>query len=246
VTHEEDDWSRALSTYRQLHRDAERAGHRTDWVEGALSEIDRSIHEIRTLRAELDRSAASITEHQEENRTVREQLGHALDELLLDDSKLGGELAELAEKLAPAEARLDVAVQAIMHDTGALPQTLRAGELITPRHLAALQELTRANAELALARDNVHRLRARVKRKEGERKDLRFQMTELKQRLELSSRTTTVEQQLWHSEADRISAQIQLKLEQLAPVCARVAKHFGTEASPKRRTDTASTERTLG
>lgn len=246
AVHEEEDWARTLTLYEQLMREAEREAPSPAWLTSTLASMQRTIEEVRLLRKQLEKTAAQVTEQQELDRDTRDQIGHALDELLQDDSKLGGELAELHAKLTPAEARLDAALHAVVQGTSVLPHALRPGETVTEKHLASMQELTRASAELALARDNVARHRARLERKESERKDLRFQMGQLKQRLNQANRASTVEQQLWHEEADRLSTQIRTKLEPLPSLGERIATHFRAHPKLKRRLEATSSELTLG
>jgi chromosome segregation ATPase len=195
----------------------------------------------------LATTAARTTEQEEQERNTRDQIGRALDELLQDDSKLGGQIAEFQEQLAPAEPRLDVALDAVLRGIQALPASLQPAEPMTAEHITALRELARSGSELSLARNVVTRIRARLVRKETERRDLRFQIAQLKQRLDQAGRSSIVDLHLWHEEADRLSSQIQNKLEALAPLSERISAHFtGGRPSLRSRAESDSTELTLG
>ena len=64
-----------------------------------------------------------------------------------------------------------------------------------------------------MAREWSTALRSRLTRKQAERRDLRFQIEQLKQQLEQMDQSSTVDMEIWHEEALRLSSQIQTKLE---------------------------------
>ena len=211
----------------------------------AKATVEQTISEIRLLRKQLQTTAALATEQEELERTTREQIGRAIDELLQDDSKLGGQIAELQAQLGPAEPRLDAALHAVVQGASELPKNLRVGEAVSAAQLAAVQELVHGCSELTLARDILGRIRARLSRKENERKDLRFQMAQLKQRLDQANRASTVDQQLWHEETDRLSAQIQSKFEIMAPIGQRISAHLNANPALRARISAENGELTL-
>jgi predicted nucleic acid-binding Zn-ribbon protein len=184
------------------------------------------VAEIRALRQRLEETAAKVTEDQEGQRRPRQQIGHALDELAKDDSRIGGQVTELLEQIEPAESRVDAATHALLTGAGAT-KGLRVGEVISDQDERLLEELQRAATELSQVRELVAGLRARLKRKQAERRDLRFQMAQLKEQLEGMNKSSTVDMEIWHEEAHRLSCQIQEKLEGIAPLAKRVSAHFG-------------------
>jgi len=98
-----------------------------------------------------------------------------------------------------------------------------------------LQDLVRAGSELAMARDVAASLRARLGRKKLERRDLRFQMEALKRQLEQVNRSSTVDMEIWHEEAHRVSMKIQTALEAIAPVAKRISAHFAAYPALRER-----------
>jgi eukaryotic-like serine/threonine-protein kinase len=243
IDREEEGWERSLRLYRQLQRDTPQPSGEPAWLAEAIATVERTMSEIRLLRKQLQTTAALATEQEELERSTREQIGRAIDELLQDDSKLGGQIAELQAQLGPVEPRLDAALHAVVQGATELPKSLRLGEPLTASQLASVHELVHGCSELTLARDILGRVRARLGRKENERKDLRFQMAQLKQRLDQANRGSTVDQQLWHEEADRLSAQIQSKFEIMAPIGQRIAAHLN--ANPALRERIAAENREL-
>jgi serine/threonine-protein kinase len=223
---EEEGWARSARLYRQLLAEAHAGTPAPDWLPDAIAEIETTVSEIRALRARLEDMAAKATAQQEDVRKPREQIGHALDELAKDDSRVAGQLSELMEQLEPAESRLDAAMHAVLSGMGGTPKALRAGELVGEHDAAALKDLVRAGAELSLARDVVAGLRQSLARKKAERRDLRFQIAQLKQTLEQMKKSSTVDMELWHDEAHELSSQIQTRLESMAPIGKRISTHF--------------------
>jgi serine/threonine-protein kinase len=220
---EEEDWARTARLYRQLMLEAHPHGAWPPWMGDAVAEIERGVDAVRDLRAELERAAAGATEHQEGGREPRRQIGHALDELSQDDSRLGRQIGEVIEQLEPAESRLDAAVHAVLSGASGTPAELKTGDVVDGQDERALRELVRACRELALGRELVSELRARLTRKQAERRDLRFQIAALKQKLDQLNQASTVDMAVWHEETHRLSCEIQTKLESIAPVARRIA-----------------------
>jgi serine/threonine-protein kinase len=227
VRPEEEGWARTARLYKQMQSEVHPKGDPPEWLPESIAELERTIAEIRELRKQLEETAAKATEQQEQERMPRDQIGHALDELLQDDSRLGGQITEILAQLQPAESRLDAAMHAVLSGIASVPKQLRTGEVVTEGDAVALRELVRAGGELSLARDMVSSLRIRGQRKKAERRDLRFQITQLKQNLEQVNQASTMDMEIWHEEAHRLSSAIQTKLESLAPIGKRISTHFG-------------------
>ncbi|MGD8860103.1 MAG: protein kinase [Myxococcales bacterium] len=223
---EEEDWARTARLYRELLREAHPGGEVPDWLPDAIRGIEELVTEVRGLRKSLAEAAEQATEQEEEVRKPRQQIGRALDELAKDDSKLGRQIMELLGELEPAEARLDAAMHSVLRGAKAAPTHLSAGEVVTEQHAAALRELVRNCSELSLARDTVTGLRTRLARKKAERKDLRYQIGQLKETLGQLNQSSTVDMEIWHEEVHRLTGQIQARLEAIVPVAKRIAGHF--------------------
>jgi eukaryotic-like serine/threonine-protein kinase len=226
VQPEEEGWARTARLYRQLFVEAHAAADAPGWLPGAISAIEAAVVDIRELRARLEETAAKATEQQEEVRKPREQIGHALDELAKDDSRVGGQITDLQRQLEPAESRLDAALHAVLSGIGGAPKRLRPRELVTEEDATELKDLVRAGGELALSRDVVSGLRSSLTRKEAERRDLRFQMAQLKQKLEQLNQSSTMDMEIWHEETHALSSEIQARLESIAPLAKRISAHF--------------------
>jgi tRNA A-37 threonylcarbamoyl transferase component Bud32 len=224
---EEEGWARTAQLHVQLLQEVHANGGAPDWLPGAISSIELAVIEVRVLRKQLTETASKATEQQEHVRRPRDQIGHALDELAQDDSRLGGQITDLTGQLEPAESSLDAATHAVLRGVNIVPKLLHVGDLVTEPHETALRDLVRAGTDLTLARDVVAGLRTRLARKKIERRDLRFQIAQLKRQLEQVNQASTVDMEIWHEEAHRLSSLIQSKLEAIVPTAKRISDHFG-------------------
>ena len=77
-----------------------------------------------------------------------------------------------------------------------------------------------------MSRDVAAELRARLARRKAERRDLRFQMAQLKQKLDNLHQTRTVDMEIWHEDAHKLSAAIQQRLESITPTARRISSHL--------------------
>jgi serine/threonine protein kinase len=225
--HEEEHWSRTAQLFRQLAREVHTSSNAPEWLSDAIRRIEEVVAEVRNLREQLEKAAATATQKEEEVRKPRQQIGHALDELAQDDSRLGRQILELVEELEPAESRLDAAVHAVLSCATALPAALKLGMVVESSEVQQLQELVRATSELSMMRDSVGTLRTRLTRKKLERKDLRYQMNQLKHKLEQFNKSTTMDMEVWHEEIHNLTSKIQTRLEAIGPIGRTIAVHFG-------------------
>ena len=225
---EETGWENTALLYRKLLSEVHPKDGFPAWLPAAVGNLEAIVEEIRGVRRRLEKTAADASAQQEELRRPRRQIGHALDELAKDDSRLGGQINALMEQLAPNEARLDAAMHIVLNAVNGAPRTLRVGDVLSEQDGDALRELVRECAELALTRDLISGLRTRLSRHLAERRDLRFQIVQLKQKLDHAHQTSTVDMELWHEEAGKLSTELQTKLSAMAPIAERISEYFGS------------------
>jgi serine/threonine-protein kinase len=223
---EEEDWARTVRLYRELLRETGGNGADADWLPDAIFAIEERIAETRALRKRLELAAENATAQEEEVRGPRRQIGFALDELAQDDSRIGRQILEIVQQMEPAQSKLDAAMHAVLSAVHTTAMSLKAGQLIDESEQARVREMERAASELALARDEVSALQQRLSRKKAERRDLRYQIVELKRKLDQLNSASTLDMEIWHEEVHRLSTQIQQRLEDIAPIARRIAAHF--------------------
>ena len=144
---------------------------------------------------------------------------------LQDDSRLGGQITELTARSSSRSSRaLDAALHAVLSGSNAARRALRAGELVTEHDDAALRDLVRAGEELSLGarRGRGPAQRASRARRSNAATSLPDQRSSSSQ-LEQVNQSSTVDMEIWHEEAHRLSTLIQRKLEGFAPVAKRMS-----------------------
>ena len=148
-----------------------------------------------------------------------------LDELAKDDSRLMRAIESLSATLRGSEERLDRAMCRVI-EVSAEPLQLKSGKALNSVEHVVVGKLVEGARRLASERERTQNARAELEAHRTEQNDLRFQIAELKEQLQAIQGSATVDQQLAHDEVTRLSAQIQAKLDAMAPYSSRVSTHF--------------------
>ncbi len=164
-------------------------GNRPEWLEQTFSALHDKVSRTQELRSEQERLAAEISTREQALRDARMRIGHALDQLAADESRVlrdldsanrdlelgSGEHEELLAPLLSALNDLTNAVPVQLGPQGEPPddalQMIADAGLLAQRYVDA----RRANKELP----------ARISRMTNELSDLRFQIEQLKGRFGL-------------------------------------------------------------
>jgi serine/threonine protein kinase len=231
---EEESVYRTIELYRSMLGEAHLDGQAAAWLPQAIEYLEQGVSEVRLLRQRLRNAAEKATAQEEDSRGPRSRIGRALDELAQDDSRLGRQIEGLREAMATAEARLDLAMRTIFEGAAhAVPA--KAGRALTDKEALSVTKVVEGARKLASERERALALRAELDARSTEHNDLRFQIAELKEQLQAINEAATLDQQLAHDEVNRVSAQIQAKLEALAPQANRVSQHFSQFLEPGER-----------
>ena len=222
---EEESVYRTIELYRSMLTEGQLDGATANWLPQAIEYLEQGVSEVRLLRQRLRNAAEKATAQEEDTRGPRSRIGRALDELAQDDSRLGRQIEGLRQSLIHAEARLDLAMNTIFEGAAHSVQA-KAGRALTEKEALNVTKVIEGARKLASERERVLALRAEFDARSTEHNDLRFQIAELKEQLQAIHGAATVDQQLAHDEVNRLSAQIQAKLDALAPYAGRVSQHF--------------------
>ena len=228
---EEESVYRTLELYRARLAQAPQ-GDTPHWLAQALDYLDAGAGEVRVLRQRLRSAAEKATQWEAESREPRDRIGRALDELAQDDSRLTRQVEGLREAMTAAEARLDLAMCRVMEGAAA-PLPAKAGKPLTEKEAIDVAKIVEGARRLAGERERVIALRSELEVRMNEHKDLRFQIAELKEQLAAINGAATLDQTLARDEVNRLSVQIQTKLEALAPYAARISEHFNQFSDPR-------------
>ena len=222
---EEESLAQTVQLYRALLSEAHPENSAPSWLPQTLAYLETTVKEVRVLRQRLHESAERATEQEEQTRSPRDRIGRALDELAKDDSRLTRAIDSLSSALRSAEERLDHAMLRLVEASseGIAP---KAGSPLSPPEAVHVGKLVEGARRVASEREYALKARTELETRRGEQNDLRFQMDELKEQLQAIQGSATVDQQLAHDEVTRLLAQIQAKLEAMAPYSNRVTLHF--------------------
>jgi serine/threonine-protein kinase len=226
VENEEEGWQRTAKLYAELFTEVHPGGDGPSWISDSIRDIHKHVTDVRDLRGQLRSAAERATEQEQLQRKPREQIGHALDALAQDESRMARTIDQIEAQIAPAQAALDAAIHALLTRGSTELPRMKVGHVLTPEDVAMMKELARWGGEIEIARVHVTDLRMRLDRKHAERRDLRYQMAQLKEKLDALARSSTIDKEVWTEEVNRLSATIQARLRAIAPVAERVSSHL--------------------
>jgi tRNA A-37 threonylcarbamoyl transferase component Bud32 len=223
---EEAHWAHTLTLFRSLLGDAHPRGDGPEWLPAGLDRMSQLLTDVGFLRKQLRLAAEKATELEEEARGPATQIGYAIDALAHDDSRLNRRIEELTGEVDANELQFDVAMQAVLEIRHMDPNAIAASRVLDASTAQVLSQVVRATRILADARRIIDGLKLERQQAESERNDLRFQIAQLKEKLESANASSTLEKELANEEMTRLDSQIQAKLEALAPEANRIAGHF--------------------
>ena len=226
VDNEEKGWQRTAKLYVQLMKEAHPSGDVPSWLPDSIQRIEQIVTDIGGLRQDLRSAAERATEREQEVRKPLEQIGHALDQLAQDESRVARQIEEFESQIAPAEAGLDAAIHALLTRGAVELPRMQVGHVLSAADVVMMRDLARWGGELELARVRVADLRSRLDRKRAEGRDVRYQMAQLKQKLETLNASSTLDKEIWTEEVNRLSATIHARLEAIPPVAERISRHL--------------------
>ena len=150
------------------------------WLTEAIDELGRCIADARLVEKDLSAVGGTTSAREQEVRNVRLRLGRAIDELSRDESRAAGEIDDLFRQLAEARQR-HASAEAPLSRSLSL---VRTGKAIVDRDVAGeLRNAGRLATEWLDAEQQVLSLSDRLRIRERERDDLRFQVAQMKGRL---------------------------------------------------------------
>lgn len=174
-------WDAKIARFREL---AGRAHETTPaWLAVAMDELEGWVRDLALRRAELDRSAGVLIHHEDELRSVRLQIGKAIDVLVRDESRTLREIDGLRSLVDGAEVDT-VPWEARLRDAWAdLPPLPPPSSPIDSAAVDRLRQVGAAADEWASLEQRRRELAEQMGVREQGQDDLRFQVAQLKGRL---------------------------------------------------------------
>jgi serine/threonine-protein kinase len=219
-------WSERVELFRSLVRRAYPRGDVPAWLATALDDLAEEVMAMRDARAELDRATQAGAETEQRSRDTRLRIGHALDELAGDESRVLRRLAELEARVAESRARLAEVARPLAVAWCAVPPVAVTGPIVTRDVAESLREagaLAAAWAELerplrAVERDLADRRR--------EHDDVTFQVAQLKGRLGSIHAEAELELTALREKGTRLDTSIGQRLEAIVTKAGPLVQHF--------------------
>jgi eukaryotic-like serine/threonine-protein kinase len=226
VPSEDETFVRTVALYRTLLNEAHPDGDAPAWLPESIAHLERAAEDIQHLRQAVRIAAEKATEQEESIRAPRTQIGRALDELAQDESKIGRQIDALDTQLQSAHSLLDTELGTLIDRAHQAPVSLVEGQLLSKQDAELLTQTVALARNLSELREQVASVGADLTARQAERRDLLFQIKELKDQISTLHDASTMDQQLVHDEVIRLGAQMRARLEAAAPYTARVAAHF--------------------
>ncbi len=220
----EEAWAQRVNVYQSLLLRAYPAGAAPAEVRAAVHEMAELVESARALRKRLSDNVLGAKEQEDHIRGVRLRVGHAVDQLGQDESRVARRMAECRAALEDGEARLEELALPVLAVWRELPPG-RAPDACLSRPIADLFRQIGGGASLWLeAEAQAATQRARLVTAEREREDLRFQIAQLKGRLGIVSAEGEGEIGLLREQAEVVEADLSRAIEGLARAAEPVVR----------------------
>ncbi len=215
-------WDERLRFFADLARRAH-GPQPPPWLTQAIDELGRRIADARSLERDLAVVGTSTTAREQEVRNVRLRLGRAIDELSRDESRAAGEIDDLYRQLAEARQR---------HATSEAPlaralDIVRSSKAIVDREVATELRSAGMLAAAWLEADQlVQALSDKLRVREREREDLRFQVSQMKGRLGGMNAAEDVELGAMRAQNTDLDRRHNTLSDEIAQRAAAIMQHF--------------------
>ena len=215
-------WDERLRFFADLARRAH-GPQPPPWLTQAIDELGRRIADARSLERDLAVVGTSTTAREQEVRNVRLRLGRAIDELSRDESRAAGEIDDLYRQLAEARQR---------HATSEAPlaralNIVRSSKAIVDREVATELRSAGMLAAAWLEADQlVQALSDKLRVREREREDLRFQVSQMKGRLGGMNAAEDVELGAMRAQNTDLDRRHNTLSDEIAQRAAAIMQHF--------------------
>lgn len=223
VPNEDEEWQRRLEAYERLLTSATVPPGKRRELEECLGRAERALGKLLQVRLELNGLATSATSQADAAQSWRSSIGHALDELAKDESKVARRLQGLREQGTALGSEIDSLVeQAASHGrkTKAIPGEGNVVSRSQARTLERIQADLQALARSMSARDELQRV---IDKRHSEHDDLLFQISQLKGRLATANAATQVDMDASGDRANELESDRRDLLDSLVEEATRLA-----------------------
>jgi serine/threonine-protein kinase len=226
IPSEGQDWSERIAEYRAQLVKLHPQGDVPQPVEKAMRNMEETLAAMTRLKREMDGSARELTTKEDDLRATRLRIGHALDELAHDESKLARAMGAEEAELERAQHAVNGHIGAVLTRPSLAPIAARIGEKITQEDSISIQGFTVAVDQLRTSHARLRQLQQSLEPKRAARKDLAFQIEQLKQRLATLNTESSAAQRHTQDRVQLADAELKLALAQLVSEAEQVSLHL--------------------
>ncbi len=220
-----DRWEDRVEVFRRLVDRAHPQGDTPSWLPGALEGLSSKVQSLAGLRDELLKSVTVAIHQEDEVRQSRMRIGHAIDALATDETRISRELTAAEGRLAEAQERLGQVVGPLRDAWAKIPKyhDQAALDAKAVQALAAAGALAKIQLDAAQAIADVKKKRRDLER---QRDDLSFQIEQLKGRMGGLSAAMDVDLDDLRRETHSLNRTIQSTLDEVVKKAEPIVRHF--------------------
>jgi serine/threonine protein kinase len=226
IPSEDADWRERV----QLYRDQLSRRYPNDSVpaaiEAAMQRMEQTLIKIMRLRGEMDGSARELTSKEDELRATRLRIGHALDELAHDQSKLARVLEAEQAELRAAQHAANGCIEAVLSRPSLSAIATKQDQPLSQEDAISLQGFVVAVESVRTSQARLRRLEPNIEAKRAALKDVGFQIDELKNRLAMLNAESGASQGLTQERVLSADTELRLSLAQLVTDAESIALHL--------------------
>ena len=223
---ERDEWGERVAQYRRrlrtLHADADLPKD----VAEAMAALEHSVAETQRLTSALHGSAQQLATSHDEVRATRLRIGRALDELAADESKLSRANESEVASVKQAEAAATAAVDALLARPSIAGVVAKRGQTLSDDDALLLQGLSLIIESVRETHGRARKWSREHQTRRAALEDVRFQITQLKDRLSSLNASTSASQSEVQEKVQTVEVKLKAEHRNLVSQAERVAQYL--------------------
>jgi len=226
-----DEWSERVADYRKQLAELHPEGAMQEPIREAIESMESIVGETERLRTAMHDSAQTLAQNQDEVKATRLRIGHALDELASDESRLARTEEAERQELGAAEETLQLAIESLLARAELEEIARTRGHALSHEHALRIQGLGLGVDKVQRAQRRVTELRQHQKLLAEQQEDIRFQIVQLKERLASLNEQTSQTQSAVNSRVQTAELQLRDDIDRLVMFAERISLYLRSRAA---------------
>jgi len=226
-----DAWAERVADYRRQLAELHPDGAMQEPIREAIESMEGIVGETERLRSTMHDSAQVLAQNQDEVKATRLRIGHALDELASDESRLARTEQAERQELKATEETLQRAIEALPARVDIEAIARSQGQALSHPHALLIQGLGLGVDKLQRAQRRVTDLRQHQTWLVEQQEDIRFQIVQLKERLASLNEQTSLTQSTVNSRVQTAEVQLRDDLDRLVMYAERISLYLRSRAA---------------